>query len=264
MSNLPLLLLLVFLIFLVFASMASRESFSNIKEKRAVLVVSIGDRSHVVPLRKSQREYAHRIGADYHLVSYPRLEHVPELQDIGWYGQRPNVRGVPKVSDTFRARMLKMIFLRKTLEHYDRVLLLDDTCYVTPETPNLFDIVPQWELGVAPELGELRHCTRFNSGVLLTGKWMMNLLENLEELYNESNQAIRDGDLEWCGADQTILNYATNKYNIRIFYLDPRFNVVSSRITDKVLQEKDYYILHLTGTNLKRTKRLVNYLTKLV
>jgi hypothetical protein len=92
----------------------------------------------------------------------------------------------------------------------------------------------------------------------------MNLLENLEELYNESNQAIRDGDLEWCGADQTILNYATNKYNIRIFYLDPRFNVVSSRITDKVLQEKDYYILHLTGTNLERTKRLVNYLTKLV
>ena len=158
--------------------------------------------------------------------------------------------------------MAKLLFLREALRKYDRVLLLDDTCYVTPDTPNLFDLVPPEELGVAPELGELRHCAKFNSGVLLAGRWFLGILEDLPKLHKDLQGAIARGDVRWCGADQTLLNYAVGVRGTKIFYLDPRFNVVSSNITPELLSTRDAYVFHMTGTNLERTKRFVAELTK--
>lgn len=240
-------------IFVFFILTTCKDKFSNILESRCVFVLSVGDRSKFLPLRKSQQDYAKHCGAKYLLFSYPSLEDVPSEYTnlIDFYN--PN-------NTKFRIRMLKLAILSKILRKYDRVLLLDDTCYVSPNTPNLFNIVPQKSIGLARELGELSHCTRFNSGVLLAPSSFANIIENLEQLYNESNIAIKNNSLKWCGVDQTLLNYILK--DSQIFYLDPRFNAVSSQITDKSIINKEAYIYHLTGTNDDRSIRFINLLMR--
>lgn len=249
--------LLIFIVVLLLLC-KSQEPFRNPKNQRnCILVVSIGNRSHLSPLRKSQQDYAHKCNAYFLTHDYPSLSDVPPkyLQQISWY--HPQTQESPK----YRARMLKMVFLREALQQWERVLLLDDSCFVTPLAPNLFDLVPPEDLGVAKELGELRHCTKFNSGVLLASHNFLGILRNLEPLFQETSKAIREGTLTWCGVDQTILNYATDKYRTQIFYLDPKFNLVSSLITPEIIENRDAYIYHLTGTNHQRTLRFVGLLT---
>ena len=46
---------------------------------------------------------------------------------------------------------LKKFDIVKYLDKYERILFLDDTCIITPNCPNVFDLIPKELLGVICE-----------------------------------------------------------------------------------------------------------------
>ncbi|KAJ1446496.1 nucleotide-diphospho-sugar transferase-domain-containing protein [Pelagophyceae sp. CCMP2097] len=54
------------------------------------------------------------------------------------------------------AKRLKLVIMRDALQHYQRVLLLDDTVAVRQDAPNLFKVVPAMAIGTTVERREVR------------------------------------------------------------------------------------------------------------
>lgn len=103
--------------------------------KHAIVMISIGDRPWVTGSAETFRLYCQRIGADFYLVTefpsplefaFPALPERPG---------RPNKK----------AYACKTYFAWKFLAefHYERVVVVDDSCCVRVSSPNIFDLIPQ-------------------------------------------------------------------------------------------------------------------------
>ena len=107
-------------------------------ERRAIVMLSAGDRPWFPLAARTFEIYAERCGADFIVeTELPTPEEFP-------LGRLPATRG--------RANKLayasKTFFAWKHLRKgYDRLLFVDDTCVVRLNTPDVFDIVPFGELG---------------------------------------------------------------------------------------------------------------------
>lgn len=179
---------------------------------------------------------------------------------------------------------LKKLEIKNFFKDYDRILYLDDTCIISPECPNLFDIVPYDKIGVVLEklpyynkfntlkeslmhynqdcknISEQNHVW-FNSGVILASKIHISLFEFPQ------NNIKRIGHF----IDQPIFNSNRYKYNLNFVDLGLRYNYLGTRIGEeipyKITDLDNIYIYHLTRawTSRKRKRKIneiINILKK--
>lgn len=124
--------------------------------KTLVLTASIGDRPFNQFTIDSQQKYAAKIGSDFKCITEYEVD--PKFNEIE-IGRGGNT-----------AYLIKILVINDALEQYDRVIWLDDTCVVSANTPNLFDIVPYELFGA------------HNEGIL---DWVMADVQT-KELYEEN------------------------------------------------------------------------------
>ena len=258
------LLLIFILIFtiitLIWAKSQSNTIHSENFEKKALLVVSIGDNRPFFNIMKNHyQHYANKIGADLVVKQYTSIPK-EYLKKIDFY--KPEFK---ENSEKFRRRLMKMIFLREILENYDRVLLMDDSCFIMPETPNLFDLVPSDTIGAVKDLGLLGSLNGndcINTGVMVVSKEQYPFFKDFEKYYHECNLAIKENKFKWVGVDQSVINYAIQKKILKVTFLDPVFNVVTTLITNELMEKKQAYIFNLTGTFENLKLKRANFLVK--
>lgn len=121
------------------------------------------------------------------------------------------------------------------LERYERIIYLDTDVIVTPECPNLFDIVPPEQFGaflvsnhsyfhdgaikdIQCELGNINWERKyFNSGVMVVS-------QAHRQVFMVDNDLLQWISTKRAFPDQTILNYAVQKLGIEIYDIGYRFN----------------------------------------
>jgi len=104
---------------------------------KVLVTLSIGKRSHFGVLRVPMEAYARRIGAEFVVVdsaSHPSLARWNATLHAG-----------------ANSHFLKLPLLQWFLQHYDRVLFLDDDVLVAPYAPDLFAAVPCASIGATIE-----------------------------------------------------------------------------------------------------------------
>lgn len=118
---------------------------------------------------------------------------------------------------------------------YDRIIYLDTDVIVTPECPNLFEIVPEEKFGaflvsnhtyfhdgaikdIQQELGNLNwERTYFNSGVMVVS-------QAHRQVFSIDNDLLQWVSTKRSFYEQTILNYAVQKLGIEIYDIGYKFN----------------------------------------
>lgn len=121
------------------------------------------------------------------------------------------------------------------LASYDRIIYLDTDVIVSPECPNLFEIVPEEKFGaflisnhtyfhdgaikdIQQELGNLNwERTYFNSGVMVVS-------QAHRQVFSIDNDILQWVSTKRAFPDQTILNYAVQKLGIEIYDIGYKFN----------------------------------------
>ncbi|MDJ0798530.1 MAG: glycosyltransferase [Calothrix sp. MO_167.B12] len=164
----------------------------------------LGEITH--PLLKS---YADKIGADFIVISESKI-------NLG--------------NHNFEKFQIYELF-----EKYSRIIYLDTDIIVTPECPNLFEIVPQEIFGaffvseytyfhdgaikkIQDKLGNIGWARKyFNAGVMVASKQHRNIFSK------------ENGLLEWSkesGAfyDQTLFNYTIQRLEIPVYDIGYKFN----------------------------------------
>lgn len=212
------------------------------------MVVSIGDRPFYKINKPYIQHYAKKTNSTLVTYEFPDYNSIPsqDIRQISWYN--PNSKDKQK----FRLRMMKMVYLARTLQQYDRVLLLDDSCFVMPSTPNVFPLVPPNTIGVAKDLGLLgsaRGYNTVNTGVMLVSKQQLPYFLDPKKMWQDTQRAQERGEFGWVGVDQSMVNYYIHLGKLVPTLLDPKFNVVTSLINDKLIENRGAWVYHLTGTH---------------
>jgi lipopolysaccharide biosynthesis glycosyltransferase len=191
-------------------------------KNKAIVVVSIGNRPWDHSVFSLINRYAEKVDADF----FVETEIDNKVKEISLLNQkRKNIH----------AFTMKSYVVWKYLKTYDQLLVLDDTCCVSPLTPDLFDIVPLGHLGYVtePKVGKdrfafLRSKTSnieydrehyMNSGVLLYSK---------EQRPFFSLESIRDNGWTFSCKfpHQAFTYYTSKKNNFKIFNLPYCFNYI--------------------------------------
>jgi lipopolysaccharide biosynthesis glycosyltransferase len=115
------------------------------------------------------RAYAKKIGADFYVVTQPKILNPDKLAFIYSYEKHQ---------------------LQEFLLHYDRVLYLDTDIIVSPDCPNLFDVVRYGNFGAFSE-----------------GKW-------LDRLY-----ALDVAEKQW-NSPRSVLHWCKNYFNAGVMVVD--------------------------------------------
>ena len=193
--------------------------------------------------------YANEIGADLHAVHDMCAEDtvLPRIAaDRGW-----TLEEVNRLGFEHRARLDKLVLFR-FLEHYDRVLWVDDSVYVHPLAPNVFDLVPRGMLGAVYEregkpdgwglayvklfceayaAGECPGLnTIFNSGVMVMDADMRDTLLDPAQWFRIQNI---HGLF-----DQGYFNGMVMRHGIPVFDLSSRWNFVGSQLRMSSWQQR--------------------------
>ena len=194
--------------------------------KLLVLTASLGDRPFAQYTLDSMQKYADRIGADFKSIT--EFQRGPEYDSIVVAGGRQSVF------------IDKLLIIQRELKEYDRVIWMDDTCLVSSDTPNLFDIVP-YELFGAHNEGTLDWVTCAHSTIekfksikefdvivkqCYFNAGMMVISKAHEHLFADA-LIIRLGEAGFMNdayVDQTYLNLLVRKLNVPFFALPNIFN----------------------------------------
>ncbi|MFW5642261.1 MAG: hypothetical protein ACOCY0_05800, partial [Roseicyclus sp.] len=108
------------------------------REKRAIVVVSIGNRPWLDASLSTIRPYAETCGADLLVRRDLPDGALAKIRTMPAKPGRPNKA----------AYACKTYFAWEALsDGYDRVLMLDDTCCVAADAPDIFDATPRGHLG---------------------------------------------------------------------------------------------------------------------
>lgn len=111
------------------------------KARVAVLVISIGERPFSALTLSNIKAYADRIGAEFIVER--------EIAIPFWLAFKCKLMKFKRKN--IECYLQKMLGINKALENFDRVLLLDDSCLVSDGAPDIFDMVPEEEIGAFPE-----------------------------------------------------------------------------------------------------------------
>lgn len=184
--------------------------------------------------------YAARCGADFVVITEPLM------------AQRA---GLPPRYEKFQ--------LHDLLARFDRVLFLDNDILVSPDSPNVFELVPPEVFAASSEEGFSRMAldkeltqqelgtlawTRpyFNTGVMVAGAAHRLLFDSARpELQRWNAFSMADRRYHPAGEDQAYLNYLVNALDLPFQDLGYRFNHTRVR-TDTHLRFHSHFI-HYAG-----------------
>lgn len=193
--------------------------------KYVILTLSVGER----PFNKN---------TFYSIEKYASKCKVPfyKLSDI----EIPNkLQGIVIGRNNNLVYLKKILAVRKYLETYDRVLWLDDTCFVSPSCPDLFSFIPQNYMAAPSEIFQpyasypcsmskiaqqnninFNPVEAFNTGIVLYNKSIYPYL---------SDDQIMLHQLWWQNAwsDQVFINMIVKTNDLKVVLLDDNFNRMS-------------------------------------
>ncbi len=158
---------------------------------------------------------------------------------------------------------------------YDRIIRLDSDILITPNCPNLFEVVPENMIGavfedvgsrknhrksqiqlVKNELGSVDWDENyFNSGMIVVSKMHKDLfLLTSDDLKQISNSNL--GDMK----EQTFLNWRIHKHGINLFPLDYHYNHMSmfSETWNNSADPLKSYLIHYAGPQKGKFERIKN------
>ncbi|MHA1723462.1 MAG: glycosyltransferase [Promethearchaeota archaeon] len=166
-------------------------------------------------------------------------------------------------ADDYRYIIFEKFQLYDLLENHEKILLLDADTLITPQCPNIFDLVPNKKLGVVFEDKDIHVESRknemkiiqkefddvnwtsgyFNAGIILVSY----LQKDLFFLAKEDIQKIINSETRLKA--QTFLNYKAYKLNIQIFPLNYKFNHMPmfSEVWNDYSHRFNSYIIHYAG-----------------
>lgn len=195
-------------------------------KKNLILTGSLGSRPFKKYAYFSIYKYAKKVNADVFIASDIPIP--DELNNFS-IGRSNN-----------KAYIKKLLWVKEALESYDKVLWLDDTCYVNPICPNLFDQVPAGYVAAVPnsihldisffmknyselmfrtglDYSEIESC--FNSGVVVYTK-------EVKHLFDTDNLKDKFSKVAWMShwPEQMVLCYLIVKLNIPRIILDSKYN----------------------------------------
>jgi hypothetical protein len=213
-----------------------------------IITISIGHRPWFNNIKKYYQLYANKTNSDFMVID-------------------DNFQGDIK-------SRLKKFEIVKYLDKYDRILFLDDTCIITPNCPNVFNIVPKELLGVICEKPPF-----FNKYHIL--KQSLEYYQVSDNSYEENHIWFNSGFILFSSIhkqlfeipiipikkigsylDQAIFNANRHKYNFPILDLGLRYNYMGTRISEqnpyKINDLDNIYIYHITRAWSPR-KRLAKF-----
>ena len=223
--------------------------------KYLIITVSLGHRPWFNRVKKLMKLYSIKCGCDFHVINN-------------------NFQG----DINSRIRKLEIVDF---LDKYERILYLDDTVIINPNSPNIFNIVPENKIGIIlenkpyynkvnilkqslqyynnyiPDVNENNYIW-FNSGVILFSKIHKNLFIKPEKLIKKIGNYV----------DQAILNSNRYKYNIPYINLGLRYNYLGTRIKTQepysINDVDNIYFYHVTrGLANRERKKAFNTILNL-
>lgn len=195
----------------------------------AVITLSFGENREFFKINQlTFKRYADKVGAEFKI--YNDFIMPPEFSNIE-VGMRNN---------STDAYLKKIIIINEALKHYDRILYLDDSCYISKDCPDLFSFVPYNFMAMHNE-GILNFCLEvfiasnniivennlkptsiknyFNAGVIVTSKNNQYIFSS-KFVANEKFKKL----FKCYFGDQTYLNYIVNAEHIPYMTLSHLFN----------------------------------------
>lgn len=142
--------------------------------------------------------------------------------------------------------------IKQYLNQYDRVLFLDCDVIISPNTPNIFNLVPENAIGVVNEgalvdrseaikqvqasLGSIEnwHSDYFNSGMIVVSKLHQGLFDEPETIYLGLFR------------EQSYLNWKARLLRYQIYYLDKQYNYFFHPAAS-LRSASSAYIVHFAG-----------------
>lgn len=223
--------------------------------KNAIISLSLGDRPFLKYTFASIKEYADKIGVDFHTVTDYDIDEKYKNIHVGRNGNLSYI--------------IKLLVIRDYLKKYDRILFLDDTCVVNSDCPDLFKIVPsdfigahnegvlEW-ISAAKSTINLFNASGFknnfltkhdyiNTGVILLPKKYINIFSE--------DFIIKHGNLGYFNNNwpqQTYLNYIFILNKLPVFYLPYHFNKMT-------VHEYNNEIINYTNYTNEQLYKLTQY-----
>ena len=250
--------------------------FLEQKSRNLVLTMSLGaDRNFLDITEPYMKQYADKYGADFIVLdddSYPILNYNKQLNRLNLKCGR-NYGG--------NSYYLKILLIHYYLEYYDKILWLDDSCIVSPNTENIFDIVDDGSVGGCSIINDKAKPREFtfikdrkgfdinttqyiNSGIVIYTK-------KTRPLFSLENIILNKELLDSGYPHQCYLNYMLQSNGISIKCLDNKYNDMflhydylkirnnlDTHIDTEYIRIHDTSIFHITGWWTKRQEVLKN------
>jgi len=217
--------------------------------KKAVITINVGNKPNVVKMFQMSRpymeKYAEKCEADFIVI------------DDNWR------------KDEHPCYLKQCINYYFDVDKYDQILYMDSDMLVKPDTPNLFEMVPNDKLGVYGDINRQKQITEMYAYVSKYNELMLKYGER-PIFFHEWNQTFYNAGLFICSKytnphippicnvmrldgtiyyDQLYFNLMIYKHRIPVFELSHKYNrlrTVDRKIgsTDRL---KDSYIIHYAG-----------------
>jgi hypothetical protein len=251
-----------------------RLDFLEQKSRNLLLTMSLGaDRNFLDITQPYMKQYADKYGADFIVLdddSYPILNYNKQLNKLNLKSGR-NYGG--------NSYYLKILLIHYYLEYYDKIMWLDDSCIVSPNTENIFDMVEDGSVGGCSIINDKAKPLDFtfikdrkafdinttqyiNSGIVIYTK-------KTRTLFSLENIILNKELLESTYPHQCYLNYMLQSNGILIRCLDNKYNDIflhydylkirnnlDTHIDTEYIRIHDTSIFHITGCRTKRQEVL--------
>ena len=216
----------------------SDHKLLKIKEKRLILTISIGNRENIIKYTKYDFiNYAEKCNAEFKLVTEPIYRNKCNVGNHN--GLKNNSSYIDKVA-----------VIIKYLKEYDRILWVDDTIKINPETPNIFDLTDRNFIygfnegknfnSSSSDYKFIRKNKNFNINI---GKYINSgfviypkIISNDLEKSLQSNYSLFSSNYP----HQCFLNYTIQKFDMPLKLLSKSWNNHSVNLLQEKLGRKNF------------------------
>lgn len=212
---------------------------------------------------KTHKEYAKKINADYKLIT--DYDVPPQFKDYK-IGRDNNI-----------AYVVKFCVIHDHLEKYERVMYIDDSSYISPGCPNLFDLVPETSLGapnelhinyvknhvVPVEIDFLKNSKKIdfldinninfyvNSGLMITSQKIKRIFDP-KICYG----FLKKGYFDSVFVDQSVINFMLYKNIVPVTCLTNKFNCICLMLENKNIEDCTADDMDTMNKNLDSLEKL--------
>lgn len=226
----------------------------------AVVTILIGSRHRNIAKvsHPTQKEYAHKIGADYVVFDGGKYNVYPANQ------KQYKIKSSLPAVNTSNFNLSKPAFgsynklnLVELFSYYKRILYIDTDILIRDDSPSLFEIVPEDKAGMLNESEFIYNerarlmdmwAKKFNfdynlwngkyygGGVFLISESQKNILQKPKEFYDDKFY------------EQTLLNWNIVNYSISMYDIPYKFNRVTYMDLPLMESRLSSYFIHYAGS----------------